>query len=47
MKGFSFTLSWVTRVKDWPYSTFHAYVKRGLYPEDWCIEPQGMIQGGE
>lgn len=22
-------------VKDWPYSTFHRYVKNGVYPEDW------------
>lgn len=38
---------WVTRVKDWPYSSFHAYVKRGLYPENWSSEPEGIIQGGE
>ena len=38
---------WVTRVQDWPYSSFHAYVKRGLYPEDWASEPEGLIQGGE
>jgi len=25
----------VTRVSDWPHSTFHGYVKRGLYPADW------------
>ena len=22
-------------VADWPYSTFHRYVKEGAYPEDW------------
>ena len=22
-------------VKDWPFSTFHRYVKEGVYPEDW------------
>jgi hypothetical protein len=27
--------------------SFHAYVKRGLYPEDWSSEPEGIIQGGE
>jgi putative transposase len=32
---------WVTRVKDSPYSSFHAYVKRGLYPKDWSSEPGG------
>jgi putative transposase len=26
----------VTRVIDWPYSTFHQMVKRGIYPEDWA-----------
>ena len=25
----------VARVADWPYSTFHRYVKLGVYPEDW------------
>ncbi len=26
---------WVTQVRDWPFSTFHRDVRRGLYPEDW------------
>jgi REP-associated tyrosine transposase len=26
----------VTRVKDWPYSSFHRMVKAGEYPEDWA-----------
>ena len=26
----------VSRVRDWPYSSFHLYVKRGLLPEDWA-----------
>lgn len=25
----------VTAVKDWPYSTFHRYVREGIYPLDW------------
>jgi putative transposase len=25
----------VARVSDWPYSSFHSYVRRGLLPEDW------------
>jgi putative transposase len=25
----------VERVEDWPYSTFHKHVKRGVYPADW------------
>jgi putative transposase len=26
----------VGRVRDWPYSSFHAYVRRGLLPPDWA-----------
>ena len=26
----------VTCVKDWPYSSFHRFVRRGIYPEDWA-----------
>lgn len=26
---------YVERVKDWPYSTFHRWVKQGVYPVDW------------
>jgi putative transposase len=25
----------VTRVRDWEYSTFHRYVKRGIYTTSW------------
>jgi putative transposase len=25
----------VNRVIDWPYSTFHRYMKQGVYPENW------------
>jgi len=25
----------VKRVSEWPYSTFHRYVREGLYPENW------------
>ncbi len=25
----------VTRVRDWPYSTFHRYVRQGIYSENW------------
>ena len=27
---------YVTRVADWPYSTFHRYVSQGVYPTDWA-----------
>ena len=26
----------VNAVKEWPHSTFHAYVERGIYPHNWC-----------
>lgn len=26
----------VTRVRDWPHSSFHRMVKDGVYPEDWA-----------
>jgi putative transposase len=25
----------VARVRDWPYSSFHDHVKRGILPQDW------------
>jgi putative transposase len=28
----------VARVRDWPHSSFHRYVRRGLLPEDWAGE---------
>jgi putative transposase len=33
----------VEHVKDWPYSTFHRYVRSGVYPVDWAeaiVEPK-------
>jgi putative transposase len=27
---------YVTRVGDWPHSSFHRMVKLGIYPEDWA-----------
>jgi putative transposase len=29
----------VEQVADWPYSTFHRYVERGLYPSNWATQP--------
>ena len=26
---------WVQQVVDWPFSTFHQYVRRGIYSQDW------------
>ncbi|MRS13517.1 transposase [Enterobacteriaceae bacterium RIT691] len=27
---------WVQRVQDWPYSSFHRDVRKGIYPVDWA-----------
>ncbi|MEO6024852.1 MAG: transposase [Burkholderiales bacterium] len=39
----------VTRVADWPHSTFHRYVKHGVYREDWALDRtiMGTIAMGE
>ncbi|TAG44803.1 MAG: transposase [Betaproteobacteria bacterium] len=29
----------VARARDWPFSTFHDYVKNGVYPIDWTDAP--------
>ena len=29
---------WVSRVQDWPYSTFHRDVRKGEYPANWAGE---------
>jgi putative transposase len=26
---------WVSQVAQWPYSSFHRYVRRGVLPDDW------------
>lgn len=26
----------VTKVSEWPYSTFDRYVERGVYPHNWA-----------
>ena len=28
----------VKQVQDWPYSTFHRYVEKGVYDEDWAMQ---------
>jgi putative transposase len=37
----------VTRVADWPYSSFHRYVRQGILPADWASPPQDMATSGE
>ena len=29
----------VSRVRDWPYSSFHRWVKEGVYPPNWGEGP--------
>jgi len=31
---------WVSRVGDWPYSSFHRFVRLGIYPPDWTGIPE-------
>lgn len=35
----------VRQVKDWPYSTFHRYARRGVYSQDWCGADEHTDQG--
>jgi putative transposase len=30
---------WVPRVADWPHSSFHRFVRSGLYPLEWAALP--------
>ena len=38
---------WVERVRDWPYSSFHTYVQKGVYPADWASKPEKEINVSE
>lgn len=38
---------YVKRVGDWPYSTFHRYVARGIYPPAWADVPESELEAGE
>jgi len=38
----------ITRVRDWPHSSFHLYVRRGILPEDWAGDvSEGSLGYGE
>ena len=38
----------VSRVLEWPYSSFHVYVRRGLLPADWAGDvEEPMMDFGE
>jgi putative transposase len=39
--------AWVNRVSDWPYSSFHRYVRLGLCPLDWAGSVAGTGDFGE
>ena len=38
---------YVQRVADWPYSSFHAHVRKGIYPIDWAGNAGDSEQYGE
>lgn len=40
---------YVEQVKNWPYSSFHYFVKAGMYSENWGgdIKPISMPDAGE
>ncbi|SDI74240.1 REP-associated tyrosine transposase [Pseudomonas panipatensis] len=37
----------VARVIDWPWSSFHRYVRAGVLPVDWAGGDGELLQGGE
>ena len=38
----------VRRAREWPYSSFHVYVRRGLLPADWAGDvEEPMMDFGE
>ncbi|MGD0959360.1 MAG: transposase, partial [Methylomonas sp.] len=38
---------YVSNVHDWPYSSFHSYVARGIYPENWGGSLNFVVGGGD
>ncbi len=38
---------YVERVSEWPHSTFHRYVTRGIYPPDWAGGGSSEVEAGE
>ncbi|MGR9000110.1 MAG: REP-associated tyrosine transposase [Gammaproteobacteria bacterium] len=38
---------WVERVADWPHSSFHKFVKLGIYSENWGHDNEFDIDAGE
>ncbi len=38
---------WAKRVGNWPHSSFHAYVRRGIVPLDWAGGEDETLEVGE
>ncbi|HEX6612345.1 MAG TPA: transposase [Rhodanobacteraceae bacterium] len=38
---------WVSRVRDWPHSSFHRLVERGMYSLDWAGDVGLNVPGGD
>jgi putative transposase len=38
---------WVQSVQEWPYSSFHRLVQKGVYPPDWGASNLALIDVGE
>ena len=38
---------WTRRVVDWPHSSFHAYVERGVYAPDWADGGEIVVAGDD
>jgi putative transposase len=36
---------WVGRPTDWPYSSIHRYIRQGLLPENWAVDPDSASEG--
>jgi len=34
---------YVNRVVEWPYSSFHNFVKAGIYQQDWGIAEEMLL----
>jgi putative transposase len=37
----------ITRVRDWPHSSFHRDVERGIFPLDWAGDVSVIGEFGE
>ncbi|MFI3198724.1 MAG: hypothetical protein QX196_10430 [Methylococcaceae bacterium] len=38
---------WVHHVADWPYSSFHKFVRLGIYPVTWGHSGEFYLDAGE